>query len=253
MAAGVEYTIDELAREAGTTVRSLRVYHERGILPSPQVKGRTGYYSDDHLKRVRTISRLLDRGIKLNGIRELLNAWGRGDDLGDILGVDESTEPVDEARPGATTITASQLADRFRDVPNGPARGVAAGLYEPLDATTYRIVNPDLIRCLDVLVDSGVPTADALAEFEQLRVVADGIALRTVDLVRRTALARYEASEGGAADVTEFAERVTVLRSVPSRVVADYVETLVGRRLGQDVELSAALPDVPAAPPSQDR
>ncbi|MGK8508955.1 MerR family transcriptional regulator [Nocardia asiatica] len=83
MTAGVEYTIDELAREAGTTVRSLRVYHERGVLPPPQVKGRTGFYGADHLNRVRTISRLLDRGIKLNGIKELLNAWDRGDDLGE--------------------------------------------------------------------------------------------------------------------------------------------------------------------------
>ncbi|MGY2062272.1 MerR family transcriptional regulator, partial [Nocardia gipuzkoensis] len=41
MSAGAEFTIDELAREAGTTVRSVRVYHERGVLPPPQVKGRT--------------------------------------------------------------------------------------------------------------------------------------------------------------------------------------------------------------------
>src|SRR6266568_3289632 len=97
MAAGVEYTIDELARAAGTTVRSLRVYHERGVLPPPEVRGRTGFYGPDHLNRVHTIGRLLDRGIKLNGIRELLEAWDRGDDLGDILGVAEAgphdTEP----------------------------------------------------------------------------------------------------------------------------------------------------------------
>ena len=85
MAGRVEYTIDELAREAGTTVRSLRVYHERGVLPPPRVKGRTGFYGAEHLNRVRSSSRLLDRGIKLNGIKELLAAWDRGDDLGAMM------------------------------------------------------------------------------------------------------------------------------------------------------------------------
>jgi DNA-binding transcriptional MerR regulator len=87
MSAGTEYTIDELARTADTTVRSVRVYHERGLLPPPDVRGRIGYYGQEHLSRLRMISRLLSRGVKLNGIRELLAAWDRGEGLADVLGV----------------------------------------------------------------------------------------------------------------------------------------------------------------------
>ncbi|WP_254206318.1 MerR family transcriptional regulator, partial [Nocardia alni] len=87
MAVQVEYTIDELARVADTTVRSVRVYHERGLLPSPEVRGRIGYYGAGHLHRLQTIGRLLSRGMKLNGIRELLDAWDRGEGLADVLGV----------------------------------------------------------------------------------------------------------------------------------------------------------------------
>src|SRR6266567_5787606 len=90
MAVDSEFTIDELARESGMTVRTLRVYNERGLLPPPQLKGRTGFYSEEHLNRVRIISRLLDRGIKLNGVRDLLEAWDRGDDLAAVLGVSAS-------------------------------------------------------------------------------------------------------------------------------------------------------------------
>src|SRR5262245_1725663 len=91
MSAATEYTIDELAHTADTTVRSVRVYHERGLLPPPEVRGRIGYYSQEHLSRLRMISRLLSRGVKLNGIRELLAAWDRGEGLADVLGVaDES-------------------------------------------------------------------------------------------------------------------------------------------------------------------
>ncbi|MGW4091277.1 MerR family transcriptional regulator [Nocardia sp. NPDC004750] len=243
MTAGVEYTIDELAREAGTTVRSLRVYHERGVLPPPQVKGRTGFYGADHLNRVRTISRLLDRGIKLNGIKELLNAWDRGDDLGDILGVGEpgATEPpvVD----AGDTIAATELAERYRDVPNGLARVVAAGLYEPVDAATYRIADRRLTQSLDQMAAAGIPADEVLGELEKLRADAERIARRYVDLFRRTAWASFQGSERGPAQVAELAQRLAATRPVPAETTAELVNRLVARYLDQDAELAEALPE----------
>src|SRR5436305_1643105 len=44
-----EYRIDELAREAGTTVRNVRAYQDRGLLPPPRRSGRVGLYTDAHL------------------------------------------------------------------------------------------------------------------------------------------------------------------------------------------------------------
>src|SRR5438309_572599 len=41
-----EYRIDELAREAGTTVRNVRAYQDRGLLPPPRRSGRVGLYTD---------------------------------------------------------------------------------------------------------------------------------------------------------------------------------------------------------------
>jgi DNA-binding transcriptional MerR regulator len=43
-----EYRIDDLARAAGTTARRVRAYHERGLLPPPEKRGRVGYYNDSH-------------------------------------------------------------------------------------------------------------------------------------------------------------------------------------------------------------
>ena len=48
-----EYRIDDLAREAGTTVRNVRVYQDRGLLPPPRREGRAGIYTDVHLGRLR--------------------------------------------------------------------------------------------------------------------------------------------------------------------------------------------------------
>ncbi|MBL1079743.1 MerR family transcriptional regulator [Nocardia sp. 2] len=110
MAGESEYTIDDLARAAETTVRSIRVYHERGLLPSPEVRGRIGYYNPNHLDRLQTIGRLLGRGMRLNGIRELLDAWDRGDGLGEVLGVNgaEQVPPV----PALTIEVPPVMTDR---------------------------------------------------------------------------------------------------------------------------------------------
>ena len=40
------FTIDELARAAGTKVSTIRLYQQRGLLPPPAIEGRVGYYDD---------------------------------------------------------------------------------------------------------------------------------------------------------------------------------------------------------------
>ncbi|WP_280455358.1 MerR family transcriptional regulator [Nocardia brasiliensis] len=241
MTAGVEYTIDELAREAGTTVRALRVYHERGVLPPPQVKGRTGYYGPEHLNRVHTISRLLVRGIKLNGIRELLDAWDRGDDLSVILGVTDGDEPESTVPSDTDTIAATELGELYRDVPNGLARVVAAGLYEPVDATTYRVAYRQLVHAADQLVGAGVPRGDVLSELERLRADCDRIARRFTDLFDRTVGEEFRSSERSPVDVAELAERLAVVKAVPGRAAAELTNHAIQRYLELDTELAEVL------------
>src|SRR3954449_2853285 len=67
-----EMTIDELARESGMTVRNIRAYQSRGLLPPPEVRARTGYYGPEHLTRLRTIQDLQADGLNLNAIKRLL-------------------------------------------------------------------------------------------------------------------------------------------------------------------------------------
>ncbi|NKY59846.1 MerR family transcriptional regulator [Nocardia flavorosea] len=245
MAAGVEYTIDELARAAGTTVRSLRVYHERGVLPPPQVKGRTGYYSPEHLNRVHTISRLLDRGIKLNGIKELLKAWDRGDDLGDILGVgtllsgaDPDEPPVGGTEAGEDTIPATELQERYAVVPNGLARIVASGLYEPVDAATYRPADKQMIRFAEQLAAAGIPDAEVLGELERIRSDCDRIARRFVDLFQRTVWQEYQDSERTADDLAKLTGQLQLARNLPGRAASELVTRFVGQYIAADSELA---------------
>ncbi|MCU1648180.1 MAG: putative Transcriptional regulator, MerR family [Nocardia sp.] len=161
-----EYTIDELARAGETTVRSVRVYHERGLLPSPELRGRVGYYRTDHLTRLHTISRLLNRGMKLNGIRELFDAWDRGDGLADVLGV--TGNGIADAR------------DATMDAPadSPPARIEASTLDGGDLLDEYRLTNPRCYHLATHLIGAGlsVPAAEQLVE--QLRTDCERIAER---------------------------------------------------------------------------
>ena len=246
-----EFTIDELARESGMTVRTLRVYNERGLLPPPQLKGRTGFYSEEHLNRVRIISRLLDRGIKLNGVRDLLEAWDRGDDLAAVLGVSASASALatpPPSRPVAaaieTTVAATELAERFSEIPNGLARVVAAGLYEPLDAATYRVKDPALVGIAGQLQDAGVPQTRVLDELERLRDDCDHIARQFVDMFERTAVREYRRSERKPEDVADLVGHLSMTRTMPGRVAAELIGQYVTRYLDHVArELGDALPE----------
>lgn len=246
MSAGVEYTIDELARAAGTTVRSVRVYHERGVLPPPQVKGRTGFYGPEHLNRVQTISRLLDRGIKLNGIKELLAAWDRGDNLGDVLGV-PAAPPIsersdsDDSDSRGELIAATQLQDQYGAVPDGLAKVVAAGLYEPVDATNYRVADREMIGATDRLIATGVPMAEVFDELAKLRSDCERISRRFIDLWDRSVWHAFRQSERTATDLALLTEQLEAIRAVPGQMAAALVNRFIARTLGQDYELDDVL------------
>src|SRR4051795_4140254 len=73
---GASMTIDELARRTGMTVRTLRAPQPRGLVPPPEVRGRTGYYGDAHVSRIELIQELQTDGFNLESIRKLLEGAG---------------------------------------------------------------------------------------------------------------------------------------------------------------------------------
>ncbi|GAB3556802.1 DNA-binding transcriptional MerR regulator [Actinopolyspora lacussalsi] len=63
-----DLTIDELAARAGVTVRTVRFYASRGLLPPPRLRGRVGLYGADHLARLDLIRELQNLGFTLTAI-----------------------------------------------------------------------------------------------------------------------------------------------------------------------------------------
>src|SRR4030081_920521 len=84
-----EYTIDELARVTGITVRNIRAHQARGLLPAPEVRGRTGFYGPEHAARLRLITEMQADGFNLNSIKRILNGMPPGT-ARHVLGFEEA-------------------------------------------------------------------------------------------------------------------------------------------------------------------
>ena len=68
-----QFTIDELARQVGMTVRNVRAHQSRGLLPPPEIRGRTGYYGPEHIGRLELIKDLQAEGYSLEVIKRILD------------------------------------------------------------------------------------------------------------------------------------------------------------------------------------
>ena len=97
--AGPLQRIEELAEDSGTTVRNIRVYQERGLLPPPVRRGRTAFYGPDHKRRLAQILRLLDRGYTFATIEELFIAERHGFTLTELLEL-EAVRPTRRSNGG---------------------------------------------------------------------------------------------------------------------------------------------------------
>jgi DNA-binding transcriptional MerR regulator len=178
-----EYRIGELAREAGITVRTLRYYQERRLLPPPRHEGRIGWYSHAHLNRLRAIGQMLDRGHTLGGIGELLSAWEQGYDLADLLGFERAmTTPwSDEV---AVPVTVADISALLEDqlTPEVLEEAVRLGYIE-VDGDRVIHVSRRLLDATTALVREGIPLPAILAAGRELQAALDGMASLFVELV----------------------------------------------------------------------
>src|SRR5882762_1714204 len=101
-----DLTIEQLAAEVGMSVRNIRNHHTRGLLPAPEVRARVGYYSAEHVARLRLILDLQADGFNLAAIERLLS--GSDGLAARLLGLRRAvTTPYEPERP--EVITAEEL------------------------------------------------------------------------------------------------------------------------------------------------
>lgn len=240
-----EYRIDELARLGGSTVRNVRAYQDRGLLPPPRIEGRVGLYDDAHLARLRLLGQLLRRGYTFAIIKDLLTAWETGKDLGEVLGLEKVlTDPWSDEIPG--TATYDELAGVFGsgldedEFARMLDRTVRLGLIEPDGAGGYRVPSPRLLHVGAELVAAGIPVAAVLDVAERIRDDCEVIADRFVTLVGEHVFARMD-GPGGDLAPAELAALVRRMRPLVKTVVEPFIaramEARVQQALGERMEV----------------
>ncbi|GAA2803198.1 MerR family transcriptional regulator [Saccharopolyspora taberi] len=187
-----EYRIDDLAQAAGTTVRNVRVYQDRELLPPPRREGRAAIYSDAHLVRLRMIINMLERGYAFAQIREMLTAWESGRSLADVLGLEE-VMGASWAEEAPRAVSASELRSMFgkQFTPSNLTRAQQLGLIERR-GTRFVAPSPQLLDAGRELVALGVPLSDVLELAEQLQHDVDHVAGLLVEIVRKHVLGPAE-------------------------------------------------------------
>lgn len=181
-----ELTVDQLAAEIGMTVRNVRAYAARGLLPGPRLVGRTGFYGPAHVARLRLV-------------REML---AEGHSLAEIVAALEHV-PL-SAGPTALALHRALMAPWLPDAPEeldrgtlasragGPIDGAvlerlaALGVLELLAGDRVRVLDPTLLAAGLQVVRLGVDPAALVDAQLQVAGLVDEAAQVYVEMFRAT-------------------------------------------------------------------
>ncbi|GAA3847623.1 MerR family transcriptional regulator [Streptomyces coacervatus] len=214
-------TIDELAARAGITVRTVRFYGTKGLLPPPVIgPRRVGHYGQQHVARLALIEELQHQGMTLAAIERYLEQLPQDlshHDLAIHRAVVASWAPDTVA-----TVTAEQLQRRVGRPLDADdvERLTAMGVVRP-DGDGYRI-DSGLLRLAVQLLD--VPLSqDAI------------LAARRV-LIAHSRAAAHELSQLFRVEVSERAEEdVKSLSAHMQPIVVQALLTTFQRSLKEEV------------------
>lgn len=238
MAEDEQLTIDQLAQRTGMTVRNIRAHQARGLLPPPEVRGRTGYYGADHQARIELIRELQADGYNLDLIRKLLE--GAAGQSSAVLRFTRTLRaPFVEEEP--RIVTTLELTERFQSSdPKLLERSVELGVLRQLDDEgRFEEISPSLAAAGGELVELGIPAERALELLVRMRRHADSVAKAFAQLFIESVWQPF--AETGAPDEhwTEVSAALERLRPLASQsllaifqiAMTDVVERELGREL----------------------
>ena len=239
-------TIDQLAHRTGMTARNIRAHQTRGLLPAPELEGRTGFYGAEHVARLELIKDMQASGFNLGAIKRLLDAApvGSGEEVlrfeRALMAPWAAEEPIVLEVGELDSLLGGEVsAETIR-------RAVGLGVIVELDDGRYEAPSPGLLRAGAEVVSLGIPVERVIEVFEQLMVHSQGVSDVFVELFLNDVWRPFESAGSPEEEWPRVRRALEQLRPLASEVLlgafhntmSRTVEEAFGQRLqsGADVE-----------------
>jgi DNA-binding transcriptional MerR regulator len=223
-------TLDELTERVGMSVRNVRFYTSRGLVPPPIRRGRSGFYSADHVARLELVQELQSHGFTLAAIEKY------------VAGIPDTATPEDialhrtmlapwQSEP-PVQLTRAELDRRAGRTLTADDLAVLAtlGIATPIAPGRYRVAVAHLSVGIGLL-DLGFPPEAAQATAEVYAAHGRAIAEELYAVFKKLVWPAYKESGAPPRALQEMLERLKPL-SVASLVTAYEVAMDEAKREG---------------------
>jgi len=211
-------TLEELTERVGMSVRNIRFYTTKGLVPPPIRRGRSGYYTADHVARLQLVQELQGHGFTLSAIERY------------VAGIPAGASPEDIALH--RTMLAPWMADSWEELSRaeldqraGRALSaadletlVALGVVQAAGRGRFQVSMSQLGVGLGLL-DLGYPIEAARAAAQVYAVHGRAIAEELYELFRTKVWPVYKEQGVSPETIQEVVERLKPL-SIASLVQA---------------------------------
>jgi DNA-binding transcriptional MerR regulator len=244
-----EMTIGELAERTGMTVRNIRAHQTRGLLPPPVVRGRTGFYNEEHVARIELTREMQADGLNLEAIRRVLES-GDGAataifDFARALRVpyeDEAPEIIEEDELEA--IWGGEPKPQLQQ------RAEELGIFRTLPDDRIEVISPRLLQAAGELAELGVSREAAIAATEKLRRHADGAARAFVELFAKEIWGPFDRAGRPERDWARMSEALERLRPLAAGAVLAMFQIAMSEAIEKESERTLRLAaEKPKEPP----
>ncbi|SFF78963.1 MerR family transcriptional regulator [Blastococcus tunisiensis] len=232
-----ELTVDELAARVGVTVRNLRAYSARGLLPPPRMVGRTGYYGREHVARLMLVREMLAEGYSLAMIERTLASAPANASTATLALHRALLAPW--LPPEPETITGAELAARA-GVPEDSTlvdRLVEIGVVQRLDEEgALRVLDPALLTAGLQVVRLGVPPDDLIDAQATVNEHVRAIAQTYVQMFVKTGWQAFVDAGAPGDQVDAVRDTVTRLQPAAAQAVLAAFRTEMAAAVGAALE-----------------
>jgi DNA-binding transcriptional MerR regulator len=203
-------TLDELTTRVGMSVRNVRFYTTKGLVPPPIRRGRSGYYTPDHVSRLELVRELQSHGFTLSAIEKYLAAVPE-DATPEQIALHRTMLAPWQAE-AAVELTTQELADRAGRALDAEDLRLLQALrvVSPLGPDTWSVV-PTQLAVGTGLLELGFPTEAAIAAAEVYTRHGRAVAEELNELFLTQVWPAYKEAGASAETIREVVERIKPL------------------------------------------